>query len=100
VCIGVSRILKSSERQLAEPSASLAQRTGATGTSGEPAFGYTIGRTCNSLRISTEPSELNLPATYVPCLERFLIWVCEYFYDTLVYHRGWKAAHDSDEEAE
>jgi len=44
-----------SERQLDEPSETPVQQTGATVTSGGPAFNETTGRTCNSLRISTEP---------------------------------------------
>jgi hypothetical protein len=47
----------SNERQLAEPSASLAQRTGVTVTLGGLPSCLISGRTCNSLRISTEPNE-------------------------------------------
>lgn len=41
--------------QLGVPTASLAQRPGATAISGGVPSGQTTGRTCNSLRISTEP---------------------------------------------
>lgn len=38
-----------------EPIERLTQRTEATATLGGPAFGHTTVRTCNSLRVSTEP---------------------------------------------
>jgi len=55
VCSVVLRTSRSSGRQLVEPSGMPARQTGVTATSGGPASGHTIGRTCNPLRISTEP---------------------------------------------
>jgi len=67
-CTAVSRISMSNERQLAEPSASLAQQTGVTATSGGLPSGQTTGRTYNSLRISIKPTYLiDLTVIVVEC---------------------------------